>query len=33
MKQIIDEVARTLRDALKEAVADFEGLYVFGSQR
>jgi len=33
MKQIIDEVARKLRDALKESVADFEGLYVYGSQR
>jgi predicted nucleotidyltransferase len=32
MKQVIDEIARNLRDALKEAVNDFEGLYVFGSQ-
>ena len=32
MKQIVDEIARKLRDALKEAISDFEGLYVFGSQ-
>jgi len=32
MKPIVDEIARKLRDALKEAIADFEGLYVFGSQ-
>ena len=32
MKPIVDEVARKLRDALKDAMPDFEGLYVFGSQ-
>ena len=32
MKPIVDEVARKLRDALKENIEDFEGLYVFGSQ-
>ena len=32
MKPIVDEVARRLRDALKESIEDFEGLYVFGSQ-
>lgn len=32
MKPIVDEIAKKLRDALKEAIADFEGLYVFGSQ-
>ena len=32
MKPIVDEIARKLRDALKEAISDFEGLYVFGSQ-
>ena len=32
VKPIIDEIARKLRDALKDAIADFEGLYVFGSQ-
>ena len=32
MKPIVDEVARKLRDALKESIDDFEGLYVFGSQ-
>ncbi|GBF22736.1 hypothetical protein tpqmel_0140 [Candidatus Gastranaerophilus sp. (ex Termes propinquus)] len=32
MKPIVDEIARKLRDALKEAIPDFEGLYVFGSQ-
>ena len=32
MKPIIDEIARKLRDALKENIEDFEGLYVFGSQ-
>ena len=32
MKPIVDEVARKLRDALKESMDDFEGLYVFGSQ-
>jgi len=32
MKPIVDEIARKLRDALKEAITDFEGLYVFGSQ-
>ena len=31
MKQIVDEIAIKLRDALKEAIEDFEGLYVFGS--
>jgi predicted nucleotidyltransferase len=32
MKPIVDEIAKKLRDALKEAIPDFEGLYVFGSQ-
>ena len=32
MKQIVDEIAKKLRDALQEAIEDFEGLYVFGSQ-
>jgi predicted nucleotidyltransferase len=32
MKQIVDEIAKKLRDALKDAISDFEGLYVFGSQ-
>ena len=32
MKQIVDEIAIKLRDALQEAISDFEGLYVFGSQ-
>ena len=32
MKPIVDEIARKLRDALKEAISDFEGLYVYGSQ-
>ena len=32
MKQIVDEVAKRLRDELKGSIADFEGLYVFGSQ-
>jgi len=32
MKQIVDEIARKLRDELKKSIADFEGLYVFGSQ-
>jgi len=32
MKQIVDEIAKKLRDALQEAIKDFEGLYVFGSQ-
>jgi predicted nucleotidyltransferase len=32
MKPLVDEVARKLRDALKESIDDFEGLYVFGSQ-
>ena len=32
MKPIVDEVARKLRDALKDKMDDFEGLYVFGSQ-
>jgi predicted nucleotidyltransferase len=32
MKQIVDEIATKLRDSLKEAISDFEGLYVFGSQ-
>ena len=32
MKPIVDEVARKLRDALRESMDDFEGLYVFGSQ-
>jgi len=32
MKPIVDEIARKLRDALKESMDDFEGLYVFGSQ-
>jgi len=32
MKPIVDEIARKLRDALRENVKDFEGLYVFGSQ-
>ncbi len=32
MKQVVDEVAKKLRDALKESIPDFEGLYVFGSQ-
>ena len=32
MKPIVDEIARKFRDALKEAISDFEGLYVYGSQ-
>ena len=32
MKPIVDEIARKLRDSLKESIEDFEGLYVFGSQ-
>ena len=32
MKPIVDEVARRLRDALRDSIEDFEGLYVFGSQ-
>jgi predicted nucleotidyltransferase len=32
MKQIVDEIARRLRDTLQEAIKDFEDLYVFGSQ-
>jgi predicted nucleotidyltransferase len=32
MKKIVDEIARKLRDELKKSIADFEGLYVFGSQ-
>ena len=32
MNQIVDEIAKKLRDALQEAIKDFEGLYVFGSQ-
>jgi len=32
MKPIVDEVAKKLRDALKERIDDFRGLYVFGSQ-
>ena len=32
MKQIVDEIARKLRDEFKEAINGFEGLYVFGSQ-
>ena len=32
MKPIIDEIARKLRDALKENIEDFKGLYIFGSQ-
>ena len=32
MKPIVDEIARRLRDELKANIADFEGLYVFGSQ-
>jgi len=32
MKPIVDEIAIRLRDSLKESIADFEGLYVFGSQ-
>jgi len=32
MKPIVDEIAKNLRDSLKEAISDFEGLYVFGSQ-
>ena len=32
MKPIVDEIARRLRDELKENIEDFEGLYVFGSQ-
>jgi len=32
MKPIVDEIAQRLRDSLKESIADFEGLYVFGSQ-
>jgi predicted nucleotidyltransferase len=32
MKQIVDEIARKLRDALKETIDGFEGLYVYGSQ-
>ena len=32
MKQIVDEIAKKLRNALKESIKDFEGLYVFGSQ-
>ena len=32
MKPIVDEVARRMRDALRDSIEDFEGLYVFGSQ-
>ncbi|MCL1865052.1 MAG: nucleotidyltransferase domain-containing protein [Spirochaetes bacterium] len=32
MKQIVNEIASKLRDSLQEAIKDFEGLYVFGSQ-
>ena len=32
MKQIINEIAIKLKNELKESIADFEGLYVFGSQ-
>jgi len=32
MKQIVDEIARKLRDSLQESIEDFEGLYVYGSQ-
>ena len=32
MKQIVDEIAIKLRDALQESINGFEGLYVFGSQ-
>jgi DNA polymerase sigma len=32
IKLVIVEIARKLRDALKEGIDDFEGLYVFGSQ-
>ena len=32
MKQIVDEIAKKLRDELQESIKDFEGLYVFGSQ-
>jgi len=32
MKVIVNEIAKKLRDALKDAIKDFEGLYVFGSQ-
>ncbi len=32
MKPIVDEIAKKLRDSLQKAIADFEGLYVFGSQ-
>jgi predicted nucleotidyltransferase len=32
MKKVVDEIASKLRDALKESIKDFEGLYVFGSQ-
>ena len=32
MKQVVDEVAKKFRDAFKESIPDFEGLYVFGSQ-
>jgi len=32
MKQIVDEIAKKLRNELQKSVKDFEGLYVFGSQ-
>jgi len=32
VKPIVDEVARKLRDALREGISSFEGLYIFGSQ-
>jgi len=32
LRPIVDDVANRLRDALKESIVDFEGLYVYGSQ-
>ncbi|MDR1168533.1 MAG: nucleotidyltransferase domain-containing protein [Heliobacteriaceae bacterium] len=32
MKAVVDEIAQKLRNALKETLEGFEGLYVFGSQ-
>jgi len=31
MKPIVDDIAKRLRDSLKESIDEFEGLYVFGS--
>jgi len=32
LQPIVDDVANRLRDALKDSIVDFEGLYVYGSQ-